>query len=326
MVGFKKIALKFLKGYRKTAIFAITTICNCRCIMCDMYKNKPESISFNDSKKILDFLSEKSFLIVYFTGGEPSLNKDIVKMVEYANSLDLVTSLTTNGTISPKMLKELTGAGLYTLSVSIDHWDPAISEYIRKFNGILEKQKNTIRIAKKLGLRVYASTYINPYLNENNIIKIVEYVNNFLGIPIGFCYPSITNNTTYKLKEPLPTRNLKKIIEKILFLKKSGYDIANSSIYLEDIINFYNNKNPKFYCKGGEDIFYIDWKGDVYSCFLKNKLFNILKNEKSFFLKNINCNECLLDCFREPSILSQLSLGSILKEIRYINTIKKIML
>lgn len=291
-----------------------------------MYKNKPESISFEESKKILDFLNKKGFLIVYFTGGEPSLNKDIVKIVEYANELDFVTSLTTNGTIHPKILKELIEAGLYTLSVSIDHWDPAISEYIRKFNGILEKQKNTIRIAKSLGARVYASTYINSYLNENNIIKIVEYVNEFLGIPIGFCYPSITNSTTYRLKEPFPSRNLRNIIEKILLLKKSGYSIANTSIYLEDIINFYNNKNPRVYCKGGEDIFYIDWKGNLYPCFLKNKLFNILNDEKSFFLKNVKCNECLLDCFREPSILPQLSLKNALKEIKYINTIKKIML
>jgi len=136
--------MRFLKGFRKTAVFAITTRCNCRCMMCDMYKKPPRSISFEDARKVLDFLYENKFLIVYFTGGEPTLHPDVIDIVKYANDLGFVTAMTTNGTVSKDTLVKLKEAGLYLLSVSFDHWEPEICEKIRRHKGIKDKQERTM--------------------------------------------------------------------------------------------------------------------------------------------------------------------------------------
>ena len=107
MVLLKRAIEQFLHGYNRTAVFALTTRCNCQCMMCDMHKKKPESISLEDAQKVLDFLIQHKFLVVYFTGGEPTLHPNIIDIVEYADKLGLVTTMTTNGTANPDLLLQL---------------------------------------------------------------------------------------------------------------------------------------------------------------------------------------------------------------------------
>lgn len=310
MVRRREILWKILSNNLRTAIFAITSACNCKCKMCNMHEQKPESINLNDAQKVLDFLSDNSFLISYFTGGEPTLHPHIVDIVDYANDLGLVTSITTNGTLCKEKLKELKDAGLYMLSVSLDHYDPHICEEIRGFKGIFEREINIIKYAKELGIKYYPLTYLNPLFLEDNseLEKMIDFVNNDLGAPFSFCYPTRTYNTTYKLGgiEKLgdvqkETKAMKRILQKI----RNGSTVMNPISYIEDTIKFNEGEEVKYSCKGGEDVCYIDWYGDFYPCFIKKKLFNILKDQPKI-QKNVECNECLINCFREPSILSQI--------------------
>lgn len=306
----KNALVKYLKGFKRTAVFAITTNCNCRCVMCDIYKKSPSVISLKDAMQILDFLSQNKFLIVYFTGGEPTLHPDIVEIIKYANDLGLVTSMTTNGTASRDLIAKLKESGLYLLSVSIDHWDADVCEKIRQHKGIKLKQIETIKNCKEASLKVYALSFLNSYIINDGIEKMVKYVNQELGVPLGFCYPVKNDTDAYPLGERLPEesisfQNLRKTIETILFLKENGSSIANLHACIEDIIRFHEKVPPNVYCKGGEDVVFIDSLGNVYPCFTKEKLFNILHDKERHFLKNVKCNECLTTCFREPSILAQ---------------------
>jgi MoaA/NifB/PqqE/SkfB family radical SAM enzyme len=278
--------------------------------MCDIYEKPTESISLRDAKKILDFLAANKFLIVYFTGGEPTLHPDVIEMVRYADSLGLATSMTTNGTASKKMVVKLKEAGLYLLSVSLDHWDADLCEKLRRHKDIKRKQEETIKSCKEVSLKTYALTFLNSYVLEDGIENMIKYVNNQLGVPIGFCYPVKNYADTYPLGgklsgESILFQNLEKSIKTILLLKRNGGLIANLDTCIEDILRFHGKVPPYVYCKGGENVFFIDCQGNVYPCFIKEKLFNVLRDEKPRFLKNVKCNECLTTCFREPSILAQ---------------------
>jgi MoaA/NifB/PqqE/SkfB family radical SAM enzyme len=90
MATLKDAFKKYFRGYKKTAVFAITTACNCKCVMCDMHRKKPEHISLSDAKKVLKTLEDQKFLIVYLTGGEPTLHPHVVEIVEYADELGLI--------------------------------------------------------------------------------------------------------------------------------------------------------------------------------------------------------------------------------------------
>lgn len=270
-----------------------------------MYKLKPAYIDLTDAKRVFDFMKENRFLIAYITGGEPTLHPHLIDMIEYANKLGLVTCLTTNGS-NPQMIKELKHSGIFNISVSLDHWDPDICEEIRGFKGIQEREIECLKVAKEIGINsVYSLSYLNMYLND--IEKIVKFSNESLGIPWGFCYPTSTAVNSFRLSGDLSMSQpqILKTVKKLLLLMRKGYNIVNPPSFLEDILGF-PEKKPNFYCKGGESVFYIDWNGDVYPCFLMPKLFNILNDSNHRFRKNVRCNRCLINCFREPSILSQL--------------------
>jgi MoaA/NifB/PqqE/SkfB family radical SAM enzyme len=306
MVTLKEAAKKYVYGYNKTAVFAVTTQCNCQCLMCDIHRKKTEMIPLEDAKKILDILVQNKFLVVYFTGGEPTLHPQIVDIVKYADDQGLVATMTTNGTANHDLLYKLKQAGLYLLSVSLDHWDPAICEQLRQHRKIMEKQVQTIQYLKKIGLKTYALAYLNPYLVDEGVEKLVAYVNTVLKVPFGFCYPTTSDINSYSLGGVLSDKQvshkLDKSVKKILQSKITGASIANLWVYLQDILTFTDQKNPHFFCRGGEDVVYIDWRGDVFPCFLKPKIFNILHNPPRF-LNNVKCNDCLINCFREPSVL-----------------------
>jgi len=330
MVSFKRAVASFLKGHKRTAVFAITTRCNCKCYMCDMHRREPQQISLEDARRVLDFLAKNGFLIAYFTGGEPTLHPNVVEIVDHANKLGLVATMTTNGSVGKDLLTELKEAGLYLLSVSLDHWDPSVCEKIRNHRDIMAKQVETLKYLNEIGLKTYALSFLNSFLVEDGVERLVEYANNVVGVPFGFCYPTTSDINTYRLGSSLSDNEingkLRKSVETILKLKKSGCEIANLATYIEDIINLEDDRTPNFYCKGGEDVVYIDWLGDVYPCFLKAKLFNILEGEKSSFQRNVRCNDCLINCFREPSLLPQIlsSPGLLAKEVYYSYSTRKI--
>lgn len=294
-----------------------------------MHRSEPQQIRLEDAKKVLDFLAKNKFLIAYFTGGEPTLHPDLVEMVRYANKLGLVATMTTNGTVNKGLLMELKNAGLHLASVSLDHWDANICEKIRDHKDIMAKQVETLRYLNLIGLKTYALVFLNSFVVKDGIERLIDYANNVVGVPFGFCYPTISDTNTYCLGSSLSEdeygRKLRMSIETILKLKKSGREITNLATYIEDIINLEEKKTPNFYCRGGEDVVYIDWLGDVYPCFLKDKLFNIIKDEQPNFQKNVKCNHCLINCFREPSLLPQILSPSLLaKETHYSYSTRKI--
>ena len=155
-----------------------------------MHRSVPQQIRLQDAKRILDFLAGNKFLIAYFTGGEPTLHPNLVEMVEYADKVGLVSTMTTNGTASKALLLELKKAGLYLASVSLDHWDPAICETIRNHPGIQAKQVATLKYLKEIGVRTYALAFLNQFLVRDGVEKLIDYANNVVGVPFGFCYPT----------------------------------------------------------------------------------------------------------------------------------------
>ena len=278
-----------------------------------MWEKPKQHISLSDAKQIIDFLVERRFLILYLTGGEPTLHPNICEIVGYASSRGLITTMTTNGTVSPKVLWRLRESGLQSISVSLDHYDPQRCEAIRGVKGIMGKQINTLLYANTLGLRPYALTYLGPEITKDGVAKLISYVNK-LGLPWGFCYPTDAKNSFTLKAEAQRQVDLLSALQTILYLKKSRRGrVTNTLAYIEDAIRHTNNKPTKYACLAGYTVVYVDWFGDVYPCFMREKMFNIFDGEERF--QRFDCDLCLANCFREPSYLAKLSLPFALKEV-----------
>ena len=127
----------------KTLWFNTGTLCNIECKNCYI-ESSPKNdrlvyLTFDEVKNFIDEAIEKNFGTqeIGFTGGEPFMNKDIIKMIEYSLSKGLKTLVLSNA-MKPMLnrieeIKKVNHKNL-TIRVSIDHYEKSKHEEIRGKN------------------------------------------------------------------------------------------------------------------------------------------------------------------------------------------------
>ncbi len=130
-----------LNAYPVLSEIAVTYRCNLKCDFCYVGERKTKELNTNDWKKILyKIYYEARVPSVSFTGGEPLLRNDIIKLVEYANGIGLWTNLITNGTLlGSSLAKTLKSAGLKSAQISLEGPQSAIHDNITGIPGSFQK-------------------------------------------------------------------------------------------------------------------------------------------------------------------------------------------
>ena len=81
----------------------IHTLCNCRCVMCDIWQRKQSrGLSVAGLKRHRDSLIQLSVRQVVLTGGEPLLNHDLQPICEFLRELRIHITLLTSGLLLHK--------------------------------------------------------------------------------------------------------------------------------------------------------------------------------------------------------------------------------
>ena len=127
----------------KTLWFNTGTLCNIECKNCYI-ESSPKNdrlvyLTFDEVKNFIDEAIEKNLGTqeIGFTGGEPFMNKDIIRMIEYSLSKGLKTLVLSNA-MKPMLnrveeIKKVNHKNL-TIRVSIDHYEKSKHEEIRGKN------------------------------------------------------------------------------------------------------------------------------------------------------------------------------------------------
>ena len=162
--------------------YAVTWRCNSRCIMCDTwqaYKDldtpPPGELSLDDWRFILK--RDAEFLVslkkIGLTGGEPSLRKDLVELVQLFHE-HLPTariSVVSNGFLTKRILNALARIKEFLpgliFSVSLDGIGQT-HDQVRGVPGAFEKAMATIRGAREMGFMVTSGMVISD-LNYDQI-------------------------------------------------------------------------------------------------------------------------------------------------------------
>jgi MoaA/NifB/PqqE/SkfB family radical SAM enzyme len=304
----------------KFAHIQVTTECNAKCVdRCNIWATKHLEIPFEDLKLAIDKLAKNNFSVIYFTGGEPTLYPYILDALKYVKSKNLLTSITSNGTITPKQLWEMRGY-LDLLSISVDHFDEEEWDKTKRMKNAAMKAKNAIKIAQKYGINVTGLTFINPHWTTTDVEKMVKFTNKELGTTFAFCYPYISDNEgTFTVGKDLTLekqqRNLQQLLAKIKSLKEQGYDITDLSEYLEDVQLAHKGLHMKHKCAAGRNVLVVDTNLNVFPCFKRGKMFNLKTDEFKLITHDcpIDDKNCLTTCFKEPSIVSGRQILSLLK-------------
>jgi len=110
---------------------AVTDRCNLRCVYC-----MPESgvdfarhdriLRTNEILRVIRVASTQGVRKVRYTGGEPLVRNDILKLVDGAVRTEGIRTvhLTTNGVLLPALAEPLRKAGLHGINISLDTLDP----------------------------------------------------------------------------------------------------------------------------------------------------------------------------------------------------------
>ncbi|ULT80107.1 hypothetical protein L3Y34_010593 [Caenorhabditis briggsae] len=116
---------------------------------------------------------------VRLTGGEPTIRKDIVQIVEGIASTPGVkdVGITTNGLVLPRFLPDLKNAGLTKVNISIDSLDRQKFAKMTRRDGF-DKVWKSIELAQDYFPKVKLNVVVIRNQNENEIVDFVNLTAN----------------------------------------------------------------------------------------------------------------------------------------------------
>lgn len=147
--------------------FSVTDRCDMRCIYCmppggeEEHSLRKEVLSFEEVGRIVRVFAAGGIRRVRFTGGEPLVRKDIVRLVELVERTTDVESLvmTTNASRLAELARPLREAGLSGVNVSLDSLDPERFARLTR-GGDLGRVLAGIHAARDVGLEVKINTVL----------------------------------------------------------------------------------------------------------------------------------------------------------------------
>lgn len=307
----------------------VTRRCNLRCEYCYVSHEKYPEMNTKQLKKAIFHIKKKlhcSFIALM--GGEPTIRKDLVDIIQYMTDLNVTSFLTTNGTLlDEKKIFHLCKADLDFLELSLDGM---------KASPISQKTgENLMQVIETLinYTKIYDIGFsINIVITKQNYKELYDLIRLFSGEPIsittGLYIPDIKSKKNiekdqfaFTTEEDL--KELEIFTKKIIRLKKKGAFLAMDNSYYEkwvpfmkQIIKYPNRPKQLWKCRAGKNFLEIDCDGRVRYCSYLNELIDtnltIFDLDLSYydkmgprFRKMLEyCNRrCLSNCFYQVSLI-----------------------
>jgi len=230
---------------------------------CQYCYNKDRRGKTMDTETIIGLIRDlKKMGVVWlgFTGGEPLLNKDIVKITEIAGRDVTLKLFTTGCTLTRQKALDLKNAGLMYVSVSLDHWQEAPHDRGRRYPGAFRTALRALDIFKETGgIHVSVSAVLSKAMIRNG--QVEEFLEFLRGLEIHEAW----------LSEAKPSidaywNDAQVIAEEDRLLLCQLQDHYNQTGKMT--VNYLGHFEGKehFGCNAGHKMIYIDAFGEVSPC------------------------------------------------------------
>ncbi len=161
---------------------SVTDRCDLACLYCmppsgeDDHAVRAELLSFEEASRLVGVLSAMGIRRVRFTGGEPLVRKDVVRLVAKVRATTPVEKLvmTTNATRLAELAAPLRAAGLDGVNVSIDSLDPERFRRITR-GGDLARVMAGVHAAVDAGLVVKLNAVALRGENDDELGDLVDF-------------------------------------------------------------------------------------------------------------------------------------------------------
>lgn len=177
---------------------ALTYRCNNNCVHC--YAGGPretKELFTEEWFAILDKVEGLGIPHVVFTGGEPTLRDDLIKLIAHTQEIGLVSGLVTNGRLlkDKSYFNSLVEAGLDHVQITLESYNPKVHDRITGVVGSWEETLQGLKNAIASPIYTLSNTTLNKW-NVKDIIKTIEFLND-LGLKQFAC-----NSLIYSGKAP----------------------------------------------------------------------------------------------------------------------------
>jgi len=161
---------------------ALTYKCQNRCTFC--YANSPSrgrevpEMNTAEVKVIIDRIYDEAHCpTVSFTGGEPTLRKDLPELVSYAKAKGMRVNLITNGLKcgDPAYVRTLAEAGLDSAQVSIEGGTAEVHDAITQHPGAWERATRGVKNLRAANVHTHTNTTICGG-NRDHLMELIDCI------------------------------------------------------------------------------------------------------------------------------------------------------
>lgn len=285
--------------------FEVTLRCNARCNFCDYWKTEASERD-NELKSYADAARFFNPMMVTWTGGEPTLRRDLedlVSAVDRAIRVKYMTLITHGASLTADRAASLWAAGVNQFNISLDFLDERHDD-ARGIPGLVARIMNNVPAMRARGIDAIR---FNTVIKRSNLQELVPIVHRAaeLGVGVNFsCYTDNKNGNEDGLIPAAEVRALEAVISELLaFKRKRRGIITNSDYYLEQIPRYVRGETSEP-CRSGIRTIHVDPAGFVKRC----PDFPIDFHWRDFRkYKPVNCNACYYACRGEAQAPLRLS-------------------
>ena len=284
------VSYKFDRGWAKPTRIAccVTLRCNIRCRQCAIWRMpKPDELTTQEWKNVVTDLRQWiGPCRIQFLGGETFIRKDMLEIVRHATSIDVLTSIVSNGTlITRELAKEIVDSGLSAIHISVDGIKPETHDDIRGIPGLHVKTMEGLQYladaAKDSGMSVCMATVIMKR-NMHELASLVELAGK-MGLdkvifnPLG---PTIDSDPDWYKKTDLwfdDLTEIKKVLDELKAMRKKGARILNPPEQFDEMKKYFADPVDimKGRCMVGITNLGVTCDGFIHTCFKMPPLGNV---------------------------------------------------
>ncbi len=181
-----KIVDKLNRPLRDLRI-SVTDRCNFRCTYCMpkevfgkdfAFLPHRELLTFEEITRLAKLFVDSGVEKIRLTGGEPTVRKDIEKLISMLSSVDGLKdlTLTTNGSTLTKKAQALKDAGLDRITVSLDSLDDQVFQSMNDVDFPVQGVLEGIEAAAKAGLYpIKINMVVKRGVNDKDIIDMAGF-------------------------------------------------------------------------------------------------------------------------------------------------------
>lgn len=253
-------------GSSLNCVWELTYRCNAHCTMCGYWRSPGDvdrELDTSGVKAGLARVAAHGCRFVNFSGGEPTLRRDLEEIVAEASSLGMWTSMVTNGSLlTRERVARLQASGLDSLMVSLDSTDPVVHDGQRGISGLHGRVLDCLSWLADdfvFGHRIGGFMTVISERNLADVAGLVELAER-LGVYVLF-QPEHARKTGTSAAVATISPS---VVRTLLDLKKRSGRVLNSGDYLRGL-ELSGVTGPTG-CRAGRKYFSVDPFGGLHPC------------------------------------------------------------